>query len=575
MTLIHILIFAALGLAAGRFYKSISRAWLLFVASVLAVFWLQPASLVRNLPFLFPTISLGLAALVWTLTLPKDYAATKQDRWAAGLLGGLVLLVSLARFVDPISGLLAVRPPQIDLAALAVAALAIFAFVGYRLGRGRNWLLNGTVLFIIAIFVVLKFPPLAQGASGFLRSLVGQDPSLASSFDLGWLGFSYIAFRLIHVLRDRFSGRLPQVMLRDFATYIIFFPALTAGPIDRIERLTPQLAGDFLLDGDRLLAAGRRLALGFFLKFILADGLAFFALNASNAWQTSSPGWMWTLLIAYAFRIFFDFAGYTQIAIGLGLLFGVALPENFDSPYLKHNLTAFWNSWHITLAQWFRAYYFNPLTRWLRTRQVQVWLTILVGQLTTMGLIGLWHGLTWNFLAWGLWHGLGLFIHNQWVQFSKVRPSIVSSKIAAPLGIAATFTFVTLGWVWFALPGPADAAHVFSTLFGMLMERRKVSLSRLVLKAVLFFAALNLVFAALNLTAAVGHLTLYNWMLPGRQRLPYGDNPARSYNLNLYNLEAMFASHELAGTPKAADDFRVLVMGDFSVWGFLLQIETH
>ncbi|MEX2161023.1 MAG: MBOAT family O-acyltransferase [Anaerolineales bacterium] len=467
MTLTQIFIFSALGLAAGRFYKVVNRGWLLFAASVLAVFWLQPASLIRNLPFLLPAASLGLAGLVWSLTLPKERRATKEDRWAAGLLGGLVLFISASRYVEPLSEWLAARPPQLELAFIAVAALAALGFLAYWMSRGRSLLQNAVALIIIGTLVVLKSEPLAIAASGTLRMLAGQDASLASSFDFGWLGFSYIAFRLVRVLRDRVSGRLPQVSLRDFITYIVFFPALTAGPIDRVERFTPQLLGEFALGSEQLLAAGWRLAMGLFMKFVLADGLAFFALNAVNAWQTESMGWMWVLLVAYAFRIFFDFAGYTHIAIGLGLLFGVLLPENFERPYLKHNLTAFWNSWHMTLAQWFRAYYFNPLTRWLRSRNLQVWLVILVGQLTTMALIGLWHGITWNFLAWGLWHGAGLFIHNQWTQFSKARPLSITPRLAQPLGIFATFAFVTIGWVWFALPGPQDAARVFSVLFGM------------------------------------------------------------------------------------------------------------
>lgn len=467
MTLTQIFIFAGLGLAAGRFYKTISRGWLLFIASALAVFWLQPASLVRNLPFLLPAASLGLAATVWALTLTREYRATRQDRWAAGLLAALILLVSLTRTLEPLSNLLAVRPPRLEVAAGAALVILALALLAYRLGRGRALALGGAALALIALLVVLKSPPLAAAASAVLRTLTGQDPALASSIDFGWLGFSYIAFRLIHVLRDRASGRLPQVSLRDFVTYIVFFPALTAGPIERVERFQPQLHTAFHLGNDQLLAAGRRLALGLFFKFVLADGLAFFSLNAVNAWQVQGAGWAWVLLGAYAFRIFFDFAGYTHIAIGLGLLFGVLLPENFERPYLKPNLTAFWNSWHMTLALWFRAYYFNPLTRWLRARQVQVWLVILIGQLSTMALLGLWHGITWNFLAWGLWHGVGLFAHNLFVQFSKTRQLSFNLRLSQPLGVAATFTFVTLGWVWFALPAPQDAGRVFGLLFGM------------------------------------------------------------------------------------------------------------
>ena len=466
MTLTQIFVFGALGLAAGRFYKQINRGWLLFVASVLAVFLLQPASLIRNLPFLLPVASLGLAAAVWALTLPKETKVSRQDWWAAGTLAVLVLLVSAARFVDPLSSLFAVRPPALDFAAICVLVVLLLGLSIYRVGRGKNLGLHFTVLLIIVVLVVLKSPPLAQAASGFLRLLTGQDPALASPLDFGWLGFSYIAFRLVHVLRDRAVGRLPQVSLHDFVTYIVFFPSLTSGPIDRVERFTPQLQGEFLLGNDQLFIAGRRLVIGLFMKFVLADALAFFALNATNAWQVKSAGWMWILLIAYSFRIFFDFAGYTHIAIGLGLMFGVLLPENFNQPYLKSSITAFWNSWHMTLTQWVRSYYFNPVTRWLREHKAPMLAVIFLGQLTTMTLIGLWHGITWNFVTWGLWHGVGLFIHNQWSNFAKTRSAAIPASITSPLGILVTFAYVTLGWVWFALPHPADAAHVFSVLFG-------------------------------------------------------------------------------------------------------------
>lgn len=466
MTLTQIFIFAALGLLAGRFYnKVISRNWLLFVASVLAVFWLQPASPVRNLFFILPTLSLGLAAIVWALTVPTDYARNKQDAWAAGLLAGLALLLSATRYFDPLCCLTASRPPQIEITLIVLAVLAVFGLLAYRFARGRGGALNLVVLLIIAILVVLKSPALAEWASGGLRTLSGQDASLASPLGLGWLGFSYIVFRLIHVLRDRLAGRLHQVSLRDFVTYILFFPALTAGPIERIERFAHQVQSEFHLDGERFLAAGKRLVIGLFMKFVLADGLAFFALNPTIAQQVDSTGWMWLLLVAYAFRIFFDFAGYTHIAIGLALLFGVLLPENFDRPYMKPNITAFWNSWHITLAQWFRSYYFNPLTRALRTRNLPPWLIVMAAQLSTMALIGLWHGITWNFLVWGLWHGVGLFAHNQWVQFTKSRSPFAS--VPVQVSTLLTFAYVSLGWVWFALPDPEDALQVLRTLLGL------------------------------------------------------------------------------------------------------------
>jgi D-alanyl-lipoteichoic acid acyltransferase DltB (MBOAT superfamily) len=176
---------------------------------------------------------------------------------------------------------------------------------------------------------------------------------------------------------------------------------------------------------------------------------------------------MWIILAAYSFRIFFDFAGYTHIAIGLGMLFGVVLPENFNRPYLKQNITAFWNSWHMTLTQWVRSYYFNPVTRWLREHNVSTFAVILLGQLSTMMLIGLWHGITWNFVTWGLWHGAGLFIHNQWTSFARTRNLQSSSpRLLVHLSMLFTFTFVTISWVWFALPQPVDVARVVRMLLG-------------------------------------------------------------------------------------------------------------
>ncbi|QYK49870.1 MAG: MBOAT family protein [Anaerolineales bacterium] len=464
MTLQQIFVFAALGLLAGRAYGRISRPWLLFAASVLAVFWLQPAALVRGFDFWLPAASLGLAALVWALTLPPDARPSREDKLAAAALAAGALLLAATRYLGtPI--LTASRPPQVELVAALAAVLALLAWLAARSLRGRAAALGAATLAVLAILVALKAEPLARGLNAALRSLSGQDPALATALDLNWLGFSYIAFRLVHALRDRAAGRLAHYSLRDFVTYIVFFPALTAGPIERVERFVPQLHASFLLGAAELQAAGRRLVTGLFMKFVLADALAYFALNPALAAETTSTLWMWLLLIAYAWRIFFDFAGYTHIAIGLGLLFGVRLPENFARPYSQPNLTAFWNSWHITLAQWFRAYFFNPLTRFLRTHNWPVWAVVLVGQVSTMALIGLWHGITWNFLIWGLWHGVGLFVHSQFAAARKGRPAPAAWQHA--FSVFATFIYVALGWVWFVLPQPAQALQVLRVLLGL------------------------------------------------------------------------------------------------------------
>jgi D-alanyl-lipoteichoic acid acyltransferase DltB (MBOAT superfamily) len=275
-------------------------------------------------------------------------------------------------------------------------------------------------------------------------------------------------------LRDAQSRRLPEFNAAEFATYVLFYPALTAGPIDRLQRFVKDLRDPQTGVHEDMIAGTQRIVLGVFKKFALADTLALFALNAQNAAQISSPLWSWVLLYTYSLRIFFDFAGYTDIAIGIGRIAGVQLPENFQAPYLKTNLTTFWNTWHITLAQWFRAYFFNPLTRALRASPSRppVWVVILIGQVSTMLLIGLWHGITWNFTIWGLWHGIGLFAHNRWSDFVRSHwgnrfEQHPQRRLLTLCGWFLTFHFVTLGWVWFALPNLELALSVYARLLGI------------------------------------------------------------------------------------------------------------
>ena len=196
------------------------------------------------------------------------------------------------------------------------------------------------------------------------------------------------------------------------------------------------------------------------------------ALSAQNAGQFIHTGWAWAALFAYSLQIFFDFSGYSEIAIGLGTLFGIHMPKNFDHPYLKPDLTKFWSSWHMTLTQWIRSYVFNPLTRFLRGRKdhpLPQWLIILITQLTTMLLIGLWHGISVNFVIWGLWHGIGLFIHQLWSRRTGAwlrTKSSVFQRIWTILTTAFTILYVSLGWVWFVVPDFAGALHFFGRLFG-------------------------------------------------------------------------------------------------------------
>jgi alginate O-acetyltransferase complex protein AlgI len=472
MGLLEIAVSVAAALLVGALARGIWRTTLLLILSVMAVYWFQPVIPLRSFDFWLPSLTLAFVILTWLVTSNAGVWRTPQNLSVLLLIVGVATVVALSRYFLPQPILTATTPPSFLQYLFMTAFLAVIILLLFQLSRRRE---SATVTFVIviliAILVILKTPALSQQASIFFRTLASRSVNGALATDLRWLGFSYIAFRLIHVLRDRQTGRLPELSLPEFATYVVFFPSLVAGPIDRAERFAGDLRREFRLTRDETLSAGQRLVIGLFKKFVIADALALIALNDTLAIQVRSTLWMWVVTYAYAFQIYFDFSGYTDIAIGTARLAGVKLPENFASPYLKPNLAQFWNSWHITLTQWIRSYFFNPFNRWLRGfRSMPQWTMILVGQLSTMLLIGLWHGVTVNFVLWGLWHGLGLFFQNRWSDFSKRRFNVTDSRQQTVLrlgGIFLTFNFVALGWVFFALTGPALSWTVFRKLFGV------------------------------------------------------------------------------------------------------------
>jgi alginate O-acetyltransferase complex protein AlgI len=470
MTLTHILIFT-IGALVARLVPTTPRRWLIFAFSVLALYWLQPFT---PLPvyYFFPMATLGLGIAGWLLTRPADsglFAGENRFSWAL-----MALLVLAANFLGEPLALIRLAPPLETLflpaAALIIGFVVVMALLTRALKNQNTRLIWWAIAALIGLFVLLKTETLTVGLAAALRAAAGRDTSLASPLDLGWLGFSYVAFRLIHTLRDKQMGRLPALTLREYLTYLIFFPAVVAGPIDRAERFGKDLAALPALDANRLLTASLRIALGLGKKFILA----IFALNATLAGQASRPGDFWLLLYAFALRLYFDFSGYSDIAIGIGKLYGIDLPENFSAPYLKSNITAFWQSWHATLSNWARLYIFTPFTRvlMLRLPSLPNYGKIFLAHLLTMLIIGLWHGVSVNFAVWGLWQAIGLFGHKyysdrtrEFYRGLKQKPNLARAVYVA--GVVVTFNFVALGWVWFALPTPELSLRVLRGLFGL------------------------------------------------------------------------------------------------------------
>ncbi len=476
MTLTHILIFCAVTIILGLIRRHQWQHWLILAFSVVAIYWMQPVTPIRQLDFWLPTATILLTLLTWiVLQSGKDdaWAAIRSSLPGVALVIVLVLGVAALRYLGEMCCITPSAPPPISSVLLGLLLASMFAGVLFILPLDARYMMALLILLFIALMIILKTPPLTAVASAWLRTASNQSPEQASALDIRWLGISYVFFRLVHVLRDRQSGLLPALPLHHFVEYVLFFPTYTAGPIDRAERFWKDINTDFQLSWQVLYAGGQRIVLGLFKKFVLADSLAILALDATKATQVDSALWTWLMLYAYAYRIYFDFAGLSDIAIGLGRLMGLTIPKNFDSPYRKSDLTAFWNSWHITLAAWFRAYYFNAVSRGLHASRLKLTPPIIIAfsQITTMVLIGMWHLNTLNFILWGLGHGIGLFIHNRWANVMKPRIRKLDTRprlkaVVAVTGTLLTFHFVVLNWVWFALPSIPLALMVFQRLFG-------------------------------------------------------------------------------------------------------------
>jgi alginate O-acetyltransferase complex protein AlgI len=459
MSLLEVSILAVVALVIGWIPRAQVRTYLLLLTSILVVYWLQSRAIeIYSITFWLPTFTIILVFFSWFLTATPE-ARSLQKNWAGILIILLIVLsIMLTRYLGKTSQLLPdMAIPGPFNVFMIVAFVFLITWIATRATFLERFHLPALLLIILVAFLIIKFPSLDKLLYNVISKWTGSPQKLNDTFI--WLGFSYFAFRIIHTIRDRQKDLLPSVTLAEYTTYVLFFPAFLAGPIDRIQRFIGDLRTSNPLSDDDYLFAGRRMLLGLFKKFVVADALSMFALSPQLLPQIHSTGWFWLLLYAYAFQIYFDFSGYSDIAIGIARLGRIQLPENFNAPYLKSNLTLFWNNWHITLTQWFRAYFFNPMQRWLRSTRapISAWLLVLGLQLSTMILIGIWHGIVLNFILWGTWHALGLFLHNRWRETMAVR---ISAWANTPLrktvwtltGIFLTFHYVAIGWIFFILP---------------------------------------------------------------------------------------------------------------------------
>lgn len=351
------------------------------------------------------------------------------------------------------------------LSLIVISTLTDFT-VGRRLyvvregSARRRWLALSLIvnLGMLGIFKYWGF--FVESASSLLTSL-GTDPNLPLLNVVLPVGISFYTFQTLSYTFDIYRNRLePETSLPQFALFVAFFPQLVAGPIERAQRLLPQLR---VLPSDiRTVMWGEASALilrGLFRKVVIADGVAGFVNDVFAApTEFGSPA-IAVGIVAFSIQIYGDFAGYTDIARGTAKLFGVELMENFRFPYSANGFSDFWRRWHISLSTWLRDYLYIPLGG-NRRGAARTYMNLMI----TMILGGLWHGAAWGFILWGGLHGLYLTAERLW----SARHDNVPLRLPSPL----VYTIVTLTWIPFRAPSLARAGDVVAGLFGPLEGRQ-------------------------------------------------------------------------------------------------------
>lgn len=332
-------------------------------------------------------------------------------------------------------------------------------------GTARHWWLTASIISTCAVLFVFKYFNFFTGTF------------IASAHALGWnvpsldwkiilpIGLSFHTFQSLSYVVEVYRGR--QKAERNFivyATYVMFFPQLVAGPIERPQNLLHQFREAHPFDYDDVVAGLKRMAWGLFKKVVIADRLALYV-NDVYADPRRCNGLQIALAtLFFAYQIYCDFSGYSDIAIGTARILGFRLMENFRTPYHSRSVGEFWRRWHISLSTWFRDYVYIPMGG-----SRVPWFLYVRNILVTFTVSGLWHGANWTYVVWGMLHGLYLLAGHATAGFRRQAALALGwgedSLPRRALQMAITFTLVLIGWVLFRARTLGDAAYVYTHWF--------------------------------------------------------------------------------------------------------------
>ncbi|MBK1671110.1 hypothetical protein CKO28_24195 [Rhodovibrio sodomensis] len=403
--------------------------------------------LFNSLPFIFlflPAVLVGFhalsksprSAMVWLVSASLFFYAYWDWRYLPLLLASVAVNFALGRVLTALSERFAAVPVARSILLLGVVAnllcLGYFKYAGFIAENvaaitGQDWHVGRIIL------------PLA---------------------------ISFFTFQQITYLIDCYKGLTKGRDPLSYALFVCFFPQLIAGPIVHYQEMMPQFTRvrDWGLKGGNIAVGLSVFTVGLFKKVVIADGVAAYAAPMFDAAAGGAePTFVeaWAGVLCYAFQIYFDFSGYSDMAIGLARMFGIRLPENFRSPYKAKSIIEFWRHWHMTLSRFLRDYVYIPLggnRHGSAARYRNLLLTMVIG--------GIWHGAGWTFVLWGTLHGVYLLV-NHLGQAIAGRREWLRVTVPAPVAIALTFLLVVMAWVPFRAEDIGTAGRIYAGMIGL------------------------------------------------------------------------------------------------------------
>jgi alginate O-acetyltransferase complex protein AlgI len=339
----------------------------------------------------------------------------------------------------------------------------------YKSNKVRKLLLWSSVIFNVSVLGFFKYYNFFIDSWINLFSLVGYE--IKSVWTLNIIlpvGISFYTFQTISYIIDIYKGKIkPTEDFISFAFFVSYFPQLVAGPIERATNLLPQITRKREFKYEQGVQGLRLILLGMLKKVVIADSLAPIVDDIFSNYQDFDGGVLWLGAVYFAFQIYCDFSGYSDIAIGTSKLFGFEIMSNFKFPYFSRNIGEFWRRWHISLSTWFRDYLYIPLGGSQKGRLVSIRNIVIIFLVS-----GFWHGASWTFIFWGLFHSL-LFIPSFLLKTNrKYTASIIGENTKLPsfwefLQVVTTFLLVTIAWVIFRSDNIIDS---FKYIYKMIFE---------------------------------------------------------------------------------------------------------